>query len=68
LGAFTVNIYVFFSSRLIGETEENYRLFGVPAQTNQESFRYNRAAFYSGIKGKVGRIFVKAAALRNKRR
>ena len=46
------------------ETEEYCRLFGVPAQTNQDSFRYKRAAFYSGIKGKVGLIFAKAAALR----
>ena len=44
--------------------EEYCRLFGVPAQTNQDSFRYKRAAFYSGIKGKVGLIFAKAAALR----
>ena len=46
------------------ETEEYCRLFGVPAQTNQDSFRYKRAAFYSGIKGKVDLIFAKAAALR----
>ena len=45
------------------ETEEYCRLFGVPAQTNQDSFRYKRAAFYSGTKGKVGLIFAKAAAL-----
>ena len=44
--------------------EEYCRLFGVPAQTNQDSFRYKRAAFYSDIKGKVGLIFAKAAALR----
>ena len=36
----------------------------MPAQTNQDSFRYKRAAFYPGIKGKVGSIFAKAAALR----
>ena len=46
------------------ETEEYCRFFGVPAQTNQDSFRYKRAAFYSGIKGKVELIFAKAAALR----
>ena len=46
------------------ETEEYCRLFGVSAQTNQDSFRYKRAAFYSGINGKVGLIFAKAAALR----
>ena len=67
LGAFTVNFYVFSSFRLIGdnrETEKYCRLFGVPAQTNQDSLRYKRAAFYSGIKGKVRLIFAKAAALR----
>ena len=46
------------------ETEEYCRLFGVPTKTNQDSFRYKRAAFYSGIKGKVGLICAKAAALR----
>ena len=46
------------------EPEEYYRLFGVPAQTNQDSFRYKRAAFYSGINGLVGLIFSEAAALR----
>ena len=50
------------------ETEEYCRLFGVPAQTNQDSFRYKRLAFYSGIKGKVGLIFAKAAALRIRER
>ena len=48
------------------KTEEGNRLFGVPAQTNQDSFRYKRAAFYSSIKGKVHLIFAKAAALRIK--
>ena len=46
------------------ETEEYCRLFGVPAQTNLDSFRYKRSAFYSGMKGKVGLIFAKAAVLR----
>ena len=46
------------------ETEKYCRVFGVPAQTNQDFFRYKRAAFYSGMKGKVGLIFAKAAALR----
>ena len=39
------------------------RLLGVPAQTNQDSFRGRRAVFYSGIEGKVGVIFAIAAAL-----
>ena len=29
------------------ETEEYCRLFSVPAQTNQDSFRYKRAALFS---------------------
>ena len=29
---------------------------GVPAQPNQVLFRYRRAAFYSGLKSKVGLI------------
>ena len=33
-------------------------------QPGFNSFRYKRAAFYSGIKGTVGLIFAKAAALR----
>ena len=47
------------------ETEEYYRLFEVPAQANQDSFRYKRVAF-SGIQGQVGLIiiFTKAAAMR----
>ena len=37
---------------------------GLGGGTDVDSFRYERAAFYSGIKGKVGLIFEKAAALR----
>ena len=48
------------------ETEKYYRLFGVPAQTHQDSFRNKRAAFYSGFKGKVGLIFAKATTVRIK--
>ena len=33
-------------------------------ETKQVSFRYKRAAFYSGIEGKIRLIFAKAAALR----
>ena len=36
---------------------------GVPAQPNQDLFRYRRAAFYSGLKSKVGLIAAKASAL-----
>ena len=35
----------------------------MPAQINQDSFRYKCAAFYFRIERKVGFIFAKAAAL-----
>ena len=35
-----------------------------PAQTDQDQFRFRRAAFYSSVKSKVGLIAAKAAALR----
>jgi hypothetical protein len=38
---------------------------GLPSQRNQsESFRFKRAAFYQGLKSKVGLAAAKAAALR----
>jgi hypothetical protein len=38
---------------------------GMPSQCNQsESFRFKRAAFYQGLKSKVGLAAAKAAALR----
>jgi hypothetical protein len=38
---------------------------GMPSQRNQsESFRFKRAAFYQGLKSKVGLAAAKAAALR----
>ena len=37
---------------------------GEPAQPDQDQFRFRRAAFYSGLKSKVGLIAAKAAALR----
>jgi len=45
------------------ETVDYFHFMGVPAQPNQ-LFRFHRAAFYSGLKSKVGLISVKAAALR----
>eukprot|EP00918_Siedleckia_nematoides_P014216 GHVU01030904.1.p3 GENE.GHVU01030904.1~~GHVU01030904.1.p3 ORF type:complete len:138 (+),score=12.23 GHVU01030904.1:431-844(+) len=36
----------------------------VPAQQHCDSFRYRRAAFYNGLKSKVGLAAAKAAALR----
>ena len=46
------------------ETEDYFRFTGVSAQPNQDLFRYRRAAFYSGLKSKVGLIAAKTAALR----
>ena len=47
------------------ETEDYFRFTGVSAlQPNQDVFRYRRAAFYSGLKSKVGLIAAKAAARR----
>ena len=37
---------------------------GMPAQPDQDQFRFRRAAFYSSLKSKVGLIAAKAAALR----
>ena len=59
-------LHLFFFFQAHRETKECYRLFGMPAQANQDFFRFKRAAFYLGIKrnaGKVGLIFAKAAAL-----
>ena len=36
----------------------------MPAQQRCDSFRYRRAAFYNGLKSKVGLAAAKAAALR----
>ena len=41
-----------------------FAFMGTPAQPNQDQFLFRRAAFYSSLKGKVGLIAVKAAALR----
>ena len=46
------------------ETGDYFRFAGVPAQPNQDLFRFRRAAFYSGLKSKVGLIAAKTAALR----
>jgi hypothetical protein len=48
------------------ETEAHFTAAGMPSQRNQsESFRFKRAAFYQGLKSKVGLAAAKAAALRN---
>ena len=46
------------------ETEDYFRFTGVSAQHTTDMFRYRRAAFYSGLKSKVGLIAAKTAALR----
>ena len=48
------------------ETEDYFRFTGVSAQPSTDLFRYRRAAFYSGLKSKVGLIAAKTAALRVK--
>ena len=46
------------------ETEDYFRFTGVSAQHTTDMFRFRRAAFYSGLKSKVGLIAAKTAALR----
>ena len=46
------------------ETEDYFRFTGVPAHSTTDMFRFRRAAFYSGLKSKVGLIAAKTAALR----
>ena len=47
------------------ETEAHVTAARMPSQRNQsESFRFERAAFYQGLKSKVGLAAAKAAALR----
>ena len=47
------------------ETEAHFTAAGMPSQRHQsESFRFKRAAFYQGLKSKVGLAAAKVAALR----
>jgi hypothetical protein len=47
------------------ETGTHFTAAGMPSQRNQSaSFRFKRAAFYQGLKSKVGLAAAKAAALR----
>jgi hypothetical protein len=47
------------------ETEAHFTVTGLSSQRNQsESFRFKRAAFYQGLKSKVGLAAAKTAALR----
>ena len=44
------------------ETTAHFTALGMPAQQHCDSFRYRRAAFYNGLKSKVGLAAAKAAA------
>ena len=46
------------------ESEEFFKLAGRLAQPNQNYFFSKRAAFYNGLKNRVGDIIAKASALR----
>ena len=46
------------------ETTAHFTAIGMPAQQHSDSFRHRRAAFYNGLKSKVGLAAAKAAALR----
>ena len=47
------------------ETEAHFTAAGMSLQTNNsEALRFKRAAFYNGLKSKVGLAAAKAAALR----
>jgi hypothetical protein len=55
----------FFFYRPTGRPKAHFTAAGMPSQCNQsESFRFKRAAFYQGLKSKVGLAAAKAAALR----
>ena len=56
---------VFFFYRPHWETEAHFTAAGMSSQTNNsEALRFKRAAFYNGLKSKVGLAAAKAAALR----
>ena len=46
------------------ETAAQFTELGMQAQQQCDSFRYRRAAFYNGLKNRVGLAAAKAAALR----
>jgi hypothetical protein len=55
----------FFYTEAHRETEAHFTAAGMSSQTNNsEALRFKRAAFYNGLKSKVGLAAVKAAALR----
>ena len=46
------------------ETTAHFTAIGMPAQQHCDSFRFRRAAFYNGLKSKVGLAAAKTAAMR----
>jgi len=46
------------------ETAAHFTAIGMPVQQHCDSFRFRRAAFYDGLKNKVGLAAAKTAALR----
>ena len=46
------------------ETTAHLTAIGMPAQQHCDSFRFRRAAFYNGLKSKVGLAAAKTAAMR----
>jgi hypothetical protein len=44
------------------ETEAHFTATGLPSQHNSYEFRFRRAAFYQGLKNKVGLAVAKSAA------
>ena len=55
-----------FSKTNIRETTAHFSATGLPSQQNRSdnAFRFKRAAFYIGLKSKVGLVAAKASALR----
>ena len=46
------------------ETTAHFTAIGMPAQQHCDSFRFRRAAFYNGLKSKVGLAAAKTAVTR----
>ena len=46
------------------ETTAHFTAIGMPAQQHCDSFHFRRAAFYNGLKSKVGLAAAKTAAMR----
>ncbi len=65
VGGYIVNLFDFYSYRIIGKLTAFFAASGVqPAQTQRGMFHFRRAAFAQQIKSKVGLALVKASVLR----